>query len=150
MMKRIFLILLVAVFTASGFGQTILKKVNVDIPALEKTAIVAEVTFIAKDQSYVKANLYERAKRVKTEIVDLDGTIYETEIGRFVPINMLAENRTFNQSDAISVLGLTAADYLVFYPKVVELTPEQIKAARIAELEKVIATATTELNELKK
>jgi len=149
-MKRIFLILLVAVFTASGFGQTILKKVNVDIPALEKTAIVAEVTFIAKDQSYVKANLYERAKRVKTEIVDLDGTIYETEIGRFVPINMLAENRTFNQSDAISVLGLTAADYLVFYPKVVELTPEQIKAARIAELEKVIATATTELNELKK
>ena len=127
----------------------ILKKVNIRIEALDATAKVANVTAIAEDQSFVTVDLYEKAKRIKAEILDLDGNVFETKIGNFEPLGMLAKNRTFNKADAVRILGLTKADYEVFYPVVVEISEEELKAQKIAELEKTIAEATEKLEILK-
>ena len=125
----------------------ILKKVNIEIPALEKVAKVAEVTFVAKDKSYVLVNLYESAERINTEIVDLDGTVYETKVGNFRPNNQLAKNRTFDKQETISVIGLTLADYHVFYPP--QPTPEDILAAKIKALRAEGATCLARIEEIK-
>ena len=147
-MKKLAIFLLVA-FCATALQAQILKKINIPIPALEKTAKVAEVTFIAKDKSYVLVNLYESARRVETVVAEVDGSNeVERVAGKWEPYNMLALNRTLSQSQALAI-GVAAEDYLTFYPKVVVLTDEQIKAARIAELEAQIKKLTDELNSLK-
>ena len=125
----------------------ILKKVNIEV--LDNVAKVAEILYIAKDQSSVKCNLYRTAKRIVKQVLDLDGNVESSQVGGFEPIDLLAENRSYVKAEAKTLLGITLADYEVFWPPVVELTEEEIKALKIAELEKTIDDATTLLNELK-
>jgi len=125
----------------------ILKKINIEV--LDKVAKVAEIVSIAKDQSSVKANLYRTARRVVNQVLDLDGVIEKSEAGKFQPMELLAENRSFTKAEAITVLGITKADYEVFWPPVVVLTPEEIKAMKIIELETLILKASAELENLK-
>ena len=125
-----------------------LKKVNIEIPALEKTANVAEVVEIKKDKSGVVVNLWRTARRQKIEVGGIDETPDEVKYGPWEPVDLLAQNRFFNDKDAINLIGITEADYDLFYPPVVELTPEEIKAAEIARLRAVIDEATEKLNEL--
>jgi|SaaInlV_200m_DNA_2_1039689.scaffolds.fasta_scaffold21739_1 hypothetical protein len=147
-MKKLIIISILALFTLNSFSQTILKKIDIDIPAIEQTARVAEITFIAKDQSYIKVNLFLFGKRSATETGDIDG---ETSLayGKWQGATLLAKDRTFNKADAVKLFGLDQADYETFYPPVIVLTEEEKKALKIAELEKVIESATKELNELK-
>ena len=125
----------------------ILKKVNIEV--LDNVAKVAEILSIAKDQSSVKCNLYRTAKRTVSQVLDLDGNVESSQVGGFEPMDLLAENRSYVKAEAKTLLGITLADYQVFWPPVVELTEEEIKALKIAELEKTIDDATTLLNELK-
>ena len=125
----------------------ILKKVNIEV--LDNVAKVAEILSIAQDQSSVKCNLYRTAKRIVKQVLDLDGNVESSQVGGFEPIDLLAENRSYMKAEAKTLLGITLADYEVFWPPVVELTEEEIKAMKIAELEKTIDDATTLLNELK-
>ena len=125
----------------------ILKKVNIEV--LDNVAKVAEILSIAQDQSSVKCNLYRTAKRIVKQVLDLDGNVESSQVGGFEPIDLLAENRSYVKAEAKTLLGITLADYQVFWPPVVELTEEEIKALKIAELEKTIDDATTLLNELK-
>ena len=125
----------------------ILKKVNIEV--LDNVAKVAEILSIAQDQSSVKCNLYRTAKRIVKQVLDLDGNVESSQVGGFEPIDLLAENRSYVKAEAKTLLGITLADYEVFWPPVVELTEEEIKALKIAELEKTIDDATTLLNELK-
>ena len=125
----------------------ILKKVNIEV--LDNVAKVAEILSIAKDQSSVKCNLYRTAKRIVKQVLDLDGNVESSQVGGFEPMDLLAENRSYVKAEAKTLLGITLADYEVFWPPVVELTEEEIKALKIAELEKTIDDATTLLNELK-
>jgi hypothetical protein len=125
----------------------ILKKVNIEV--LDQVAKVAEILSIAQDQSSVKCNLYRTAKRIVSQALDLDGNVESSQVGGFEPMDLLAENRSYVKAEAKTLLGITLADYEVFWPPVVELTEEEIKALKIAELEKTIDDATTLLNELK-
>ena len=125
----------------------ILKKVNIEV--LDNVAKVAEILSIAKDQSSVKCNLYRTAKRNVSQVLDLDGNVKSSQVGGFEPMDLLAENRSYVKAEAKTLLGITLADYQAFWPPVVELTEEEIKALKIAELEKTIDDATTLLNELK-
>ena len=124
----------------------ILKKVNIEVG--DQVAKVAEILSIAKDQSSVKVNLYRTAKRVIRQVLDLDGNVEKAELGGFEPHGLLAANRSYLKADA-GIFGLTKADYETFWPPVVVLTEEELKAIKIAELEKTISDATAMLNVLK-
>jgi len=147
-MKKLIIISILALFTLNSFSQTILKKIDIDIPAIEQTARVAEITFIAKDKSYIRCNLYRSAQRNVIEAGEIDG-VTTPAYGAWQPVQILAKNRVFSQADAVDLLGLTNTDYLKFYPVVIVLTDKQIKDARIEALETEIEKLTKELNELK-
>jgi len=127
----------------------ILKKANIEIEALEKTALVALIKNIDFDKTVVKVDLYEYVKHTDTVIQDMDGNIIETIQGDLSPHDRLAKNRTYSWNEAKELFGVTFRDHRAFHPEYIKPTEEEIKAQKIAELEKTIAEATEKLEILK-
>jgi len=105
-----------------------LKKVNIDCGE-KGVATVAKITYVAKDMSHCKADLYLGAVKAAKIYGDLTEEL-QIEKDDWVEYGLLETNRTFNEGEL--PFSFTLADYRVFYPA--EPTAEQILAAKIASL----------------